>query len=146
MAPKYSDEFKRDVVRITATSRRTRPHIASDIGVGVSALNKWVQQHQNDDLISGPHEDVEKEKARLSKENQILREEREVQKRRRSTDQQGYSQELSPGVVAYLTSGHDEPNGSPNRVSHTMQLCAPTAFGRRSLLRHFLRKYLMGNG
>jgi len=49
--------------------------------VGVSPLNKWVQQHQNDDLMSGPHEDVEKGNARLRKENRLLREEREVLKK-----------------------------------------------------------------
>jgi transposase len=75
MAPRYSDEFRRDAVRIATTSGLTRPQIASDLGVGVSTLNKWVQQHQNDDLMSGPHEDVEKGNARLRKENRLLREE-----------------------------------------------------------------------
>ena len=51
MAPRYSDEFRRDAVRIATTSGLTRPQIASDLGVGVSTLNKWVQQHQNDDLM-----------------------------------------------------------------------------------------------
>jgi transposase len=81
MARRYSDEFRRDAVRIATTSGLTRPQIASDLGVGVSTLNKWVQQHQNDDLMSGPHEDVEKENARLRKENRLLREEREVLKK-----------------------------------------------------------------
>ena len=52
------------------------------IGVGLSTLNKWVQQHQHDDLMSGPHEDVEKENERLRKEVRLLREEREVLKNR----------------------------------------------------------------
>ena len=30
-------------------------------GVGLPTLNKWVQEYQYDDLMSGPHEDVEKE-------------------------------------------------------------------------------------
>jgi transposase len=81
MAPKYSDEFRRDAVRIATTSGLTRPQIASDLGVGVSTLNKWVQKHQHDDLMSGPHEDVEKENARLRKGNHLLREEREVLKK-----------------------------------------------------------------
>ena len=81
MAPRYSDEFRRDAVRIATTSGLTRPQIASDLGVGVSTLNKWVQQHHNDDLMAGPHEDVEKENARLRKENRLLREEREILKK-----------------------------------------------------------------
>jgi Transposase. len=46
-----------------------------------STLNKWVQQYQHDDLMSGPHEDVEKENTRLRKEVRLLREEREVLKK-----------------------------------------------------------------
>lgn len=82
MAIKYSDEFRRDAVRIAITSGLTRPAIASDLGVGVSTLNKWVQRHQHDDLMSGPHEDVERENERLRKEVRLLREEREVLKNR----------------------------------------------------------------
>ncbi|QCO54542.1 IS3 family transposase [Pseudorhodobacter turbinis] len=81
MATRYTDEFRRDAVRIAVTSGLTRPQVASDLGVGLSTLNKWVQKHQHDDLMSGPHEDVEKENARLRKEVRLLREEREVLKK-----------------------------------------------------------------
>ena len=80
MAMRYTDELRRDAVRIATTSSLTRPQIASDLGVGLSTLNKWVQKHLHDDLMSGPHDDVEKENARLRKENRLLREEREVLK------------------------------------------------------------------
>lgn len=82
MAKRYTDEFRRDAVRMATTSGLTRPQLSSDLGVGVSTLNKWVQQHQHDDLMSGPHEDVEKENIRLRKEVRLLREEREVLKNR----------------------------------------------------------------
>ena len=59
----------------------TRRQLSSDLGVGLSTLNKWVQQHQHDDLMSGPHEDVEKENIRLRKEVRLLREESEVFKK-----------------------------------------------------------------
>jgi len=81
MAIRYTDEFRRDAVRIATTSGLTRPQAASDLGVGLSTLNKWVQRHQHDDLISGPHEDVEEENARLRKEVRLLREEREILKK-----------------------------------------------------------------
>ena len=81
MVIKYTDEFRRDAVRIAQSSGLTRPKIASDLGVGLSTLNKWVQKHQHDDLMSGPHEDVEKENKRLRKEVRLLREEREVLKK-----------------------------------------------------------------
>ena len=81
MAKRYTDEFRRDAVRIATTSGLTRPQLSSDLGVGLSTLNKWVQQHQYDDLMSGLHEDVEKENTRLRKEVRLLREEREVLKK-----------------------------------------------------------------
>ncbi len=81
MAKKYTDEFRRDVVRMATTSGLTPPQLSSDLGVGVSTLNKWVQQHQHDDLMSGPHEVVKKENTRLRKEVRLLREEREVLKK-----------------------------------------------------------------
>ena len=74
---KKTEEFRRDAVSMALT----RPQLASDLGVGVSTLNKWVQQHQHEDLMSGPHEDVEKENTRLRKENRLLREEREILKK-----------------------------------------------------------------
>jgi transposase len=79
MATSYTDAFRRDAVRIATTSGLTRPQIASDLGVGLSTLNKWVQKHQHYDLMPGPHEDVENE--RLRKEVRLLREEREVLKK-----------------------------------------------------------------
>ena len=81
MAKRCTDEFRLDAVRIAISSGLTRPQISSDLGVGLSTLNKWVQKHQHDDLMSGPHEDVEKENERLRKEIRLLREEREVSKK-----------------------------------------------------------------
>ena len=81
MTIKYTDEFRRDAVRIATSSGLTRPKLASDLGVGLSTLNKWVQKHRHDDLMSGPHDDVEKENARLRREVRLLKEEREVLKK-----------------------------------------------------------------
>jgi transposase len=81
MATRYTDGFCRDAVRIATPSGLTRPQAASDLGVGLSTLNKGVQKHQHDDLMLGPHQDVEKENERLRKELRLLREEREVLKK-----------------------------------------------------------------
>ena len=68
-------------MRIATASGLTRPQVSSDLDVGLSTLNKWGQKHQHDDLMSGPHEDAERENARLRKEVRLLREEREVLKK-----------------------------------------------------------------
>jgi transposase len=86
MASRRSEEFRHEAVRLALTSGLTRTQIAADLGVGLSTLNKWVQKHQHDDLMSGPHDDLEKENARLRKENRILKEEREVLKLSRLTN------------------------------------------------------------
>jgi len=81
MASRRSEEFRHEAVRLALTSGLTRTQIAADLGVGLSTLSKWVQKHRHDDLMSGPHDDLEKENARLRKENRILKEEREVLKK-----------------------------------------------------------------
>lgn len=81
MTIRYTEEFRRDAVRIATTSGLTRPQAASDLGVGLSTLNKWIQKHRHDDLMSGPHDDVEKENTRLRKEVRLLKEEKEILKK-----------------------------------------------------------------
>ena len=81
MAKSYTDEFWRDAVRMGTTSGLTQPQLSSDLGVGLSTPNNRVQQHQHHDLMSGPHEDVERENTQLCKEVRLLREESEVLKK-----------------------------------------------------------------
>ena len=81
MAQRHTDAFRRDAVRIAISSSLTRPQLSSDLGVGLSTLNTWVQQHQHDDLMSGLHEDVDQDNTRLREEIRLLREEREVLKK-----------------------------------------------------------------
>ena len=52
MGLKWTDEFRADAVRIALTSGRTRKQIASDLGVGLSTLNKWVAAHRDTDVVS----------------------------------------------------------------------------------------------
>ena len=81
MASRRSEEFRHEAVRLALTSGLTRAQLAADLGVGLSTLSKWVQKHRHDDLMSGPHENVEKENTRLRKEVRLLREEREILKK-----------------------------------------------------------------
>ena len=78
---KKSNAFKSEAVQLALTSGLTRKEVAADLGIGFSTLNKWITQHKHDDLMSGPHDDVHKELARLRKENRILKEEREILKK-----------------------------------------------------------------
>jgi len=77
----FTEEFKREAVRLTETSGRTIGQVADDLGIGLSTLTRWKRRYRETDLLSGPHEDTAKELARLRKENELLRQEREILKR-----------------------------------------------------------------
>jgi len=83
MAAIHSDEFKRDAVRIALTSGLTRRQVASDLGIGLSALGKWVRAVSEEAKVPAQDAELLRENERLRKENRILREEREVLKKRR---------------------------------------------------------------
>ncbi len=77
----FTEEFKQEAVRLTETSGRTIAQVAEDLGLGLSTLTRWKRQYREADLLAGPHEDTAKELARLCKENELLRQEREILKR-----------------------------------------------------------------
>ena len=83
MANGHSEEFKRDAVRIALTSGLTRRQVASDLGMGVSTLNEWIKLAQETEDASLPDADLLRDVERLRKENSVLRQEREILKRRR---------------------------------------------------------------
>lgn len=78
---RFTDAFKAEAVRLVKTSGRPLRAVAEDLGVGLSTLGKWVGFEREADLLSGPHPDVTKELARLRKENEILRQERDLLKK-----------------------------------------------------------------
>ena len=77
----FDDAFRKEAVRILATSGRTIIDVAADLGVGVSSLGKWKRQIDEAELLSGPHDDLHKELARLRRENELLRAERDLLKK-----------------------------------------------------------------
>jgi len=77
----FTDDFRREAVRLTQTSGRTIKQVADDLGIGLSTLTRWRHKHIEADLLSGPHDDVGKELARLRKENELLRQERDLLKK-----------------------------------------------------------------
>lgn len=81
MVIRYTEDFKKEAVRLAAESGRTVGDIAADLGIGKSTLGKWKRQFAEEDLLSGPHEDMGKELERLRKENELLRQERDLLKK-----------------------------------------------------------------
>ena len=78
---RYTDEFKREAVRIVRQSGRTLHEVADDLGIARSTLGKWRRRFEEEELLSGPHDDPGKELKRLRKENLLLRQERDLLKK-----------------------------------------------------------------
>jgi len=77
----FTEEFKREAVRLTESSGRTIAQVADDLGIGLSSLTRWKRIYRDADLLAGPHDDVDQELARLRKENELLRQERDLLKK-----------------------------------------------------------------
>lgn len=77
---KFTKEFRREAVRLSRESGRTVRDIAEDLGVGMSTLSKW-RSVDADQEPAPPHDDPHKELARLRRENEILRQERDLLKK-----------------------------------------------------------------
>lgn len=81
MGTNRTDEFRADAVRIALTSGLTRKQVASDLGIGLSTLTKWVRDHRDTGVVSEKDLDPARENERLRRENRILKEERDILKK-----------------------------------------------------------------
>ncbi len=73
-----TDEFRKGAVRIALTSGLTRKQVASDLGIGMSTLTKWIALHRDTDVVSKEALGLVEENNRLRHENYILKGEREI--------------------------------------------------------------------
>ena|ERR1035438_4522826 len=81
---KFTEEFKREAIRLVETSGRSVWHIAKDLGIAPKSLRTWVEQARVDAGKGRPGALTTEEKAELSalrKEVRILKEEREILKK-----------------------------------------------------------------
>ena len=62
---KHTEDFKREAVRIALSSGLSRRRVASDLGVGLSTLGKWVCEYRPADLAVAPQADLARENERL---------------------------------------------------------------------------------
>ena len=81
MGLQRTDEFRQDAVRIALTNGLTRKQVADDLGIGMSALNKWITSHRDTDVLSKEDLGLTQENDRLRRENRILKEERDILKK-----------------------------------------------------------------
>jgi len=78
----FSDEFKAEVVELCRTSGKSIAQVAHDLGIGETAVRRWVAQAEVDagrrpGLTTEEHAEL----VALRKENRVLREERDLLRR-----------------------------------------------------------------
>lgn len=81
---RFTKGFRDEAVRLALTSGRSRREIAADLGVGLSTLRNWIDRRRDREIDDPPEdrqEDMAAELKRLRRENEILRQEREILKR-----------------------------------------------------------------
>lgn len=81
---RFTKEFEDEAVRLVQTSGRTQWQIAEDLGVGLSTLVRWLgrSRDQAAEAAGGSAApDMTAELKRLRRENEILRQERDILKR-----------------------------------------------------------------
>ena len=81
---RFAREFRDEAVRLVQTSGRTRREVAADLGIGLSTLRNWIDARRGRQVDEPPpdrQEDIAAELKRLRRENEVLRQEREILKR-----------------------------------------------------------------
>lgn len=80
----FTQAFRDEAVRLVQTSGRSRREIAEDLGIGLSTLRNWINTRRGRAMDEPPpdrQEDMAAELKRLRRENEVLRQEREILKR-----------------------------------------------------------------
>lgn len=75
---KYPEEFRREAVELYRSSDRPRSQVAKSLGVSDGSLASWVKDAEEANEPGGLDPGEQAELARLRKENQDLRMDREI--------------------------------------------------------------------
>jgi transposase len=79
----YSAEYKKEAVRLAQTQGLTKAQVARDLGLADNLLGKWClqSQAQGSKAFPGHGNPADEELAKLRKEVELLRREREILKK-----------------------------------------------------------------
>lgn len=79
---KFSEEFRREAVRLASDPKQSIPQLSRDLGVSVTTLRNWLRAvPAKQPARAGQVLSLEEQVRRLSRENERLREEREILKK-----------------------------------------------------------------
>jgi len=79
---KFSEEFRREAVRLASDQKKSIPELSVELGVSTTTLRNWIRTvPQAKPTSTGRVLSLEEQVRRLTKENDRLREEREILKK-----------------------------------------------------------------
>jgi transposase len=79
----YTEEFKREAVRLMEGSGKSVAQLARDLGINDNNLYRWCGLYgsQSQESTTGGVVEMEAELKRLRRENEVLRQERDILKK-----------------------------------------------------------------
>src|SRR3954454_11541816 len=80
---RFTKEFGEEAVRLAQTSGRTQRELAGDLGIGLSTLVRWIGRSRDRGAVdpTAAQSEVTAELKRRRRENEILRQERDILKK-----------------------------------------------------------------
>src|ERR1700686_93726 len=78
---RFTKEFEEEAVRLVQTSGRTQREIAGDLGIGLSTLVRWIWRSRDRRAVDPLTAESDVPAERLRRENEILRQERDILKK-----------------------------------------------------------------
>ena len=81
--PPYPEEFRREAIKLVRLMGKSQRQVAEDLGISDVTLRNWIKQAERDEgkRPDGLSTDEREELARLRRETQTLRMEREILKK-----------------------------------------------------------------
>lgn len=76
--PVYSEEFKRDAVRLATSSKRTRAEVARELGISGETLRTWVRAFAAEGEVAGGSDLSADERAELRELRKKVKQQDEV--------------------------------------------------------------------
>lgn len=77
---RYTEEFKKEAVRLTLEGGMSRAQVARDLGMNINSLAGWIKAAKRD-CGEEVTESLEQENRRLRRENERLTQERDILKK-----------------------------------------------------------------
>lgn len=79
----YAREFKIEAVKLVTERNLSRKQVARDLGVDLTTLRRWISEFDAEGTrtFPGPGHARDEEVARLRRENELLRQERDILKK-----------------------------------------------------------------